>query len=38
MSVNYPLLAAAAPLAPRRTFGEEVAKFIRTKPLGVGAR
>ena len=38
MSVNYPLLdaAAAAPLAPRRTFGEEVAKFIRTKPLGVG--
>src|SRR6266852_3756634 len=38
MSVNYPLVetAAAAPLTPRRTFGDEVGKFIRTKPLGVG--
>src|SRR6266851_687563 len=38
MSVNYPLVetAAAAPLTPRRTFGDEVGKFIRTKPLGMG--
>src|SRR5712691_11459652 len=38
MSVNYPLVetAPAAPLTPRRTFGDEVGKFIRTKPLGVG--
>ena len=27
---------AAAPLAPRLTFGEAVVKFVRTKPLGVG--
>src|SRR3989449_7426732 len=38
MSVNYPLVetAPAAPFTPRRTFGDEVGKFIRTKPLGVG--
>ncbi len=38
MSVNYPLVhaTASAPLAPRLTFGEEVAKFVRTKPLGAG--
>jgi len=37
-SVNYSLVetAAAAPLAPRRTVGDELVKFIRTKPLGVG--
>ncbi len=37
MSVSYPLLdtRAAAPLAPRQTLGEEVVKFVRTKPLGV---
>ncbi len=36
MSVNYPLVhtSASAPLAPQLTFGEEVVKFIRTKPLG----
>ncbi len=36
MSVNYPLVhtSALAPLAPQLTFGEEVVKFIRTKPLG----
>ena len=36
MSVQYPLVHATAsvPLAPRLTFGEEVVKFIRTKPLG----
>jgi len=38
MSVNYALVhaTASAPLAPRLTFGEEVAKFVRTKPLGAG--
>src|SRR5574341_550840 len=38
MSVNYPLVheTVSAPLAPRRTFGAEVVKFIRTKPLGAG--
>ena len=38
MSVHYPLVeaTAAAPLAPQRTLGEEVLKFIRTKPLGAG--
>jgi peptide/nickel transport system permease protein len=36
MSVSYPLVhtTASAPLTPRLTFGEEVVKFIRTKPLG----
>ena len=36
MSVNYQLVdaAASAPLASRLTFGEEVVKFVRTKPLG----
>ncbi len=40
MSVNYPLAqrAAAPSLAPRLTFGAEVLKFLRTKPLGtIGA-
>lgn len=38
MSTNYPLVhvTASAPLAPKLTFGEEVRKFIRTKPLGAG--
>jgi peptide/nickel transport system permease protein len=38
MSIQYPLVesAAAAPRTSRLTFGEEVAKFIRTKPLGAG--
>jgi peptide/nickel transport system permease protein len=38
MSVPYPLAeaTAAAPLAPRRTVGETVANFIRTKPVGAG--
>jgi peptide/nickel transport system permease protein len=38
MSVHYPLVQAtvSAPLAPRLTSGEEVVKFIRTKPLGAG--
>lgn len=38
MSVQYPLAQAmaSAPLAPRLTFGEEVVKFVRTKPLGAG--
>ena len=38
MSVQYPLAqqaAATMSLAPRLTFGEEVVKFIWTKPLGV---
>jgi peptide/nickel transport system permease protein len=39
MSVNYPLVqtpsTATTPLAPRVTFGEEVRKFARTKPLGM---
>jgi peptide/nickel transport system permease protein len=36
MAINYPLTDAAAPavLAPRLTVGEEVVKFVRTKPLG----
>ena len=36
MSIQYPLgeAAASAPLARRLTLGEEVVKFIRTKPLG----
>ena len=36
MSVQYPLaqVTASESLAPRLTFGEEVVKFIRTKPLG----
>jgi len=36
MSVNYPLthVEASAPLAPRLTILGEVAKFVRTKPLG----
>lgn len=38
MSIQYPLVeaSASAPLAPRLTLGEEVVKFIRTKPLGAG--
>lgn len=38
MSVPYPLTeaAASAPLAPRRTAGEMVVRFIRTKPVGAG--
>jgi peptide/nickel transport system permease protein len=38
MSVNYPLVhaTASAPLAARLTAGEEVANFVRTKPLGAG--
>ena len=37
MSVNYPAVdvPASAPLARHVTFGEEVSKFVRTKPLGV---
>ncbi len=37
MSVNYPLVQApeAVTLAPRVTRGEEVLKFVRTKPLGL---
>ncbi len=36
MSIQYPLAeaSASAPLAPRLTLGEQVVKFIRTKPLG----
>jgi peptide/nickel transport system permease protein len=36
MSIQYPLVdaSASAPLAPRLTIGEQVVKFIRTKPLG----
>jgi peptide/nickel transport system permease protein len=36
MSIQYPLVeaSASATLAPRLTLGEEVVKFIRTKPLG----
>jgi peptide/nickel transport system permease protein len=36
MSIQYPLAdaLASAPLAPRLTLGEQVVKFIRTKPLG----
>ena len=36
MSIQYPLVEApaSAPLARRLTLGEEVVKFIRTKPLG----
>jgi peptide/nickel transport system permease protein len=36
MSIQYPLVEASpsAPLAPRLTLGEQVVKFIRTKPLG----
>lgn len=38
MSVNYSVVhvTASAPLTPRLSFGEEVAKFVRTKPLGAG--
>lgn len=38
MSTNYSLVQAPAsiPVAPRLTFGEEMVKFIRTKPLGAG--
>ena len=38
MSIQYPLVeaSASAPLAPRLTLGEQVVKFIRTKPLGAG--
>jgi peptide/nickel transport system permease protein len=38
MSVPYPLTeaTASAPLAPRRTAGEMVVRFIRTKPVGAG--
>ena len=36
MSIQFPLVeaSAAAPLAPRLTAGEQVAKFVRKKPLG----
>jgi peptide/nickel transport system permease protein len=36
MSIQYPLVeaSASAPLARRLTLGEEVVKFVRTKPLG----
>jgi peptide/nickel transport system permease protein len=36
VSIQYPLVeaSASAPLAPRLTLGEQVVKFIRTKPLG----
>jgi peptide/nickel transport system permease protein len=36
MSVQYPLVqvTVSEPLAPRLTFGEQVVKFLRTKPLG----
>ena len=38
MSIQYPIVqaAASAPLAARRTVGELVLGFIRTKPLGAG--
>jgi peptide/nickel transport system permease protein len=38
MSVTYSVVhvMASAPLTPRLSFGEEVAKFVRTKPLGAG--
>ena len=38
MSVQYPLgdAMAAGSLTPRPTFGGQVVKFIRTKPLGAG--
>jgi peptide/nickel transport system permease protein len=38
MATNYPLThaTASAVLAPKLTVGEEVVKFIRTKPLGAG--
>jgi peptide/nickel transport system permease protein len=38
VSVNYPLVhaTASAPLTPRLTFAQEVASFVRTKPLGAG--
>ncbi len=38
MSVNYSVVhvMASAPLTPHLSFGEEVAKFVRTKPLGAG--
>jgi peptide/nickel transport system permease protein len=38
MSVSYPLVEAPASgsLAPRRTAGDVVAQFIRTKPVGAG--
>ena len=38
MSATHPLVqaTAAAPLAPRRTAGEALAAFIRTKPVGAG--
>jgi peptide/nickel transport system permease protein len=38
MSVSYPLVHAttAAPLAPRRTVGDVIVQFIRTKPVGAG--
>ncbi len=38
MSVPYPLVdaTASAPLAPRRTVGDVVVKFILTKPVGAG--
>jgi peptide/nickel transport system permease protein len=38
MSAPYPLVhaTASAPLAQRLSVGEEVVKFVRTKPLGAG--
>jgi peptide/nickel transport system permease protein len=38
VSAHYSLAdsAAAAPLAPRLSAGEKIARFIRTKPLGAG--
>ena len=38
MATNYVLThaTASAALAPRLSFGEEVVKFVRTKPLGAG--
>ncbi len=38
MSIQFPLVhaTATAALAPRRTAGEEVVRFIRTKPVGAG--
>ena len=38
MSVNYSVVhvTASAPLTPHLSFGEEVVKFVRTKPLGAG--
>ncbi len=38
MSIQFPLVhtTATAPMAPRRTTGELVVRFIRTKPVGAG--